>query len=414
MRLIRLDQKDGCLLSKYSTRPGRKNSERLSEARKFKIADREVFQRIEELLVELTEKIDAFASALFLSVPQDFLVANHKGMNGKMKLRKFDELLLFSGQSIKNDEFYYQPVTSNNQVIGYISVKISEDQYNDLVQGIIHNYASLILHEFELAQKKSKLEDFSAKLTKKKEELEKAQEYNNNLISITSHDLSSPLNAVSGYLDLMNDCFNDKDSTDQIRNYHSRIQSGIRDIKDMVRQLSNISKIERGILSFDLVKVNFIWMVQEVFDLIECKAIEKRIDFKLEVPEYPVYVKADTVKLKRVVHNLIANAIKYTPVEGKITIKIKDKDKEERALLLVKDNGIGIPESHYSKIFAPFVRLDPTDDHSSSTGLGLYVASYFTDLMNGDISVESKEGEGSTFTVSLPLLESTIENRQAS
>jgi signal transduction histidine kinase len=411
MRLSRLDQEDRCLLLP-TARSGRKDSDRLREATKFKLTDREVFRRVEELLIELSKKIKVDNAGFFLSVPQDVLIASANGLNSNLQLHEFDELLLFSGQPVKNKEFYYQPVESNNQVIGYISVKISEDQRNDLIQGIIDNYASLILHEYELAQKKSKLETFSEKLIKKKEELEKAQEYNKNLISITSHDLSSPLNAVSGYLDLMNEWFDENDNPDQIQSYHKRICSGIQDVMDMLRQLNDISRIERGVISFNMVQVNFVWVVQEVFDLIESKAIAKRIQFELQAPEYPIYVKADTVKLKRVIHNLIANAIKYTPVEGKITVKLSDDG--ELAFLKVQDNGIGIPESHYSKIFAPFVKLDPSkEDANSSSGLGLYIASYFTDLMNGEISLESQVGKGSTFTVSLPLVQVSIfENRQ--
>jgi len=197
-----------------------------------------------------------------------------------------------------------------------------------------------------------------------------------------------------------------------LQNYHQRMESGVRDVMDILNQLSEISEIERGVETIEMAEVNLSWVAKQGFELMEGKAIEKTINFEFTRSEYSTYIKADIVKLKRVLQNLISNAIKYTPHEGNVTVVVAEK--ENQALLKVKDNGKGIPESHYSKIFAPFVKLDETIDNDSSTGLGLYVASYFTDLMNGEITVESKEQEGSVFTVRFPKVNvNYMEHRQA-
>lgn len=400
MRLLSLSQENTRLIMS-PVHPGRGHCDRLHEVLRFKSIGKQVFHRVEGLLSEFVNRIDGVTNAaFFLSGRRDLLVAQTDVSKEGLKVPKLNELLLFSGQAVKSFRHYFHPVESSGYVIGYLSVVLSGNEKAGFLTKLVDSYGILIYKELELAREKCSLENFSENLLKKKEELEKAQQYNNNLLSITSHDLSSPLNAIAGYLDLMGDCFEEEPDKDRLRNYHKRIQSGVNDVMDILRQLNEISEIERGEASIDMVKVNLSWLVRKVFDLMECNAIKKEIEFKLEVPDFPLYVNADTIKLKRVLNNLVSNAIKYTPSKGSVSVQLDYSD--DFVLFKVKDSGIGIPESHYSKIFVPFVKLNSESNNSNSSGLGLYVASYFVDLMNGDISVESKVGKGSTFTISLP------------
>lgn len=372
---------------------------RLNEVSKLQELPEESVQRIEKLLTKLLNRLKISGVSFYISGLQDIQIADAGKVNLKNPLSELDELALFSGNPVQDKNQYLLPVESQEFVIGYLFIQISSNNFSDFVQEVLATYVELISHELELATQKSTLENVSERLQKKKKELEKIQEYNNYLLSITTHDLSSPLNAVSGYIDLMYEGFQNDSQTNRIENYHQRIQSGLQDVMGILKQLSEVSRIERGTVELDMFDVNLSWVVRKVCKLLESNAIEKEIKFCLDVTKHQVYVKADIVKLKRVIHNLVSNAIKYTDSGG--TVKVQVDRTPDTAILKVKDNGVGIPESHYSKIFAPFIKLEKSDDFSSN-GLGLYVASYFTDLMNGEITVESQEKKGSIFTVSLP------------
>lgn len=401
MGQLKMENKNSDLINTNNIDYDRYHYDRLKAVQKFKIVDFKIRQRLRKLLAKLIKRIEAEGASIFICGHTDIQLAEAGNTDFDEQVRQRDESALFAGEFIVEDKIV-QPVVGKDYVIGYLSVHIEEENPSELIEELLLTYADFIFHELELAKRKYTLENTFQRLEKKKEELKKAQEYNNTLLSITSHDLSSPLNAVSGYLDLMDDCLEDNSKIDKIENYHHRIQSGVHDVMDMLNQLSDISKIEHGRVSLDMVKVNLGWLVDEVCKLLESNAIEKDINLSTDIPKDPVYIEADTIKLKRVIQNLVANAIKYTKDEGYVEVQLEQE--ESWALIKVKDNGIGIPDSHYSKIFAPFVKLEKSDNHSSS-GLGLYVASYFTDLMNGEISVKSKENKGSTFIVSLPLLE---------
>ncbi|MDZ7772928.1 MAG: HAMP domain-containing sensor histidine kinase [Balneolaceae bacterium] len=212
------------------------------------------------------------------------------------------------------------------------------------------------------------------------------------------------MNAVSGYLDLMNDALEEDGDLSRILDYHRMIQSGINDISDMLNQLNEIAKIEKGLVSLHFTKVDLCWLIEETCDLL--RPIAQKEDRRLvyDAPEYPVYAEVDFVKLKRVVYNLISNGIKYTGVGGRVAVSVENGG--DMARVVVDDNGIGISEDDKEAIFEPFVKLNSSGkDGLTSSGLGLFISSYFTRQMHGKISVDSVEGQGSTFMVSLPLAE---------
>lgn len=385
-------------LSSFQAR--RFSPHRLEKVRQLKTISSSSIAKIEDILLTLKKRIDAESVSLYQCDYKDMLFAT-QGQADNVPLTARDEQYVFLGEALYRHRHYLQPVQIEGCVVGYLGIQIPQSQCTNFVQEMAKAYADLIQQELDLAQKKSSLDRLSQELREKKQALEQAQRYNDNLLSITSHDLSSPLNAVSGYLDLMNECFGDADSgTERMENYHQRIQSGIQDVMDMLNQLSDVGKIENGTLTLDLVEVNLCWLAPEVCELIKSNAMERNLHFKVEVPDYPIYVKADVTKLKRIVYNLVTNAVKYTDPGGSICVQVHEN--EDKVFLTVEDDGIGIPSARQADIFAPFVKLQELNHSFYSCGLGLYVVSYFTDLMDGRIEVQSEEGEGSIFIVELP------------
>lgn len=378
----------------------RKNSLRLSEAERFRITDNETVQRIEKILENLLARLRAEAASVFISCERDVCIAMAGQMNLEYGFNLPDDHPLFSGKTIRSKRQYIKPIETAGVVVGYLAVQINDENETDL-DNFCTIYADQLLHELEMAEMRSALMQKMDRLRRKKEELTEVQEYNNNLLSITSHDLSSPLNAISGYLDLIDNCLKDEAQLNQIIDYHKRIQSGVHDVMDILNQMSDVSKLERGSIQPDMIKVNLGWVVEDVCKLLENNALKKQIELEVNLSEYPVYIEADTVLLKRIIRNLLDNAIKYTSDSGRVEVEVYKM--AGKACLKIKDNGEGISRSDRSRIFAPFVKLRESKDYTSS-GIGLFITSYFVDLMNGGIKIESEKNEGSIFSVFFPTL----------
>ncbi len=379
---------------------GRNNYQRIRKAECYKATDAETVQRIENILESLVKRLHVVGACLVISCLQDTCI----GKAGNIKTEHQNNLSaigsVFSGSTFLNKRKYIKPIKSDGFVIGYLAIQLKEQQDTD-IDAFCNIYADQLLHELEMGQIKSDLEEKSEILERKKEELTEVQEYNDNLLSITSHDLSSPLNAISGYLDLIGNCLQDETCIKRITQYHKRIQSGVHDVLDMLNQMSDVGKFEKGNISPDMIKVDLRWVVQDVCDLLECNAKNKEINLQVNAAGHPIYIEADTVVLKRVIRNLVDNAIKYTECRGSVEVNIIKRD--GNAYLQIEDNGKGISKKDMKRIFSPFEKMYESDDYTSN-GIGLFITSYFVDLLNGDIKVESEKNKGSTFSVCFPTL----------
>ncbi|MCZ7574453.1 MAG: ATP-binding protein [Ardenticatenaceae bacterium] len=133
------------------------------------------------------------------------------------------------------------------------------------------------------------------------------------------------------------------------------------------------------------------------------RAVLEQHTLELVCPNEPLLVEGDEVRLGQVLQNLLGNAVKYSPGGGRITVRLERRD--QQVCLAVSDEGVGIPSEALPRLFAPFYRASNVAAHGiTGSGLGLHVVKEIVTLHGGTIEVESTEGEGSTFTVSLPLL----------
>jgi len=220
-------------------------------------------------------------------------------------------------------------------------------------------------------------------------------------VSNITHDLKSPLGAMKGYVDFLlkgkMGNINEKqhDALLRISENAVRLGSFISDILDYTRIKSGrVDLIKENI---DMAKV-----IKETVRLIEPLAEKKLIILGTQVPDSPVEFMGDEKNLERVLHNLISNAIKFTPEKGQITIALEDKKKE--LIVSVSDNGVGIPPEDIDSIFERFHQVK---DHvklvqTRGTGLGLAIVKGIVDAHGGKVWVESKLNKGSTFYFSLP------------
>lgn len=245
---------------------------------------------------------------------------------------------------------------------------------------------------------KQKMAEFQ--MEKAKLVAESANRAKSEFLANMSHEIRTPMNAIIGFTDILKQMETDKEKIellDIIKNSSKHLLSIINDILDF-------SKIEAGKLDINYTTFNIRDMLKLIYNMFFLKAVEKKIFLNMDISEnFPVYVSGDEVRLKQIVVNIIGNAIKFTK-QGSVLIKCSYDN--SIAQFEIKDTGIGIPSNKLDLIFEPFIQADGSIlKEYSGTGLGLAICKKLIVMMKGDITVKSELGQGSTFIISLPLLE---------
>lgn len=388
------------MLSEATNTP-RLSGNRLKTTKAVEVRDAKPLNKLQKLIEELCHRTSASGGCIILSAEEDVPLAVSGSMPVPLPLSAEAENDVFSGIPHPDYPHSIHPIYHLDHVVGYIALR-KPNSHSGFYEELVDAYAQLAGKELELADKTAKLQFQNEKITKKQKQLEQAINFNNNILSLTTHDLRSPLNAVKGYLELMENCLNTDQNAHELEEYHLQINKGIGNISDLVDQLNEIAMLELKRIDLNLVKVDLNWVVQEVCDVMQGPALNKGQQLKLIRSEKPLHVEVDVPKAKRIIFNLLSNAIKYTRYDGNINVQLThDKG---TARVSIQDNGIGIPESRINEIFEPFQKLQRQGTRGEkSTGLGLFVSSYLTRMFKGSLTVESEESKGSMFYLNLPL-----------
>lgn len=236
--------------------------------------------------------------------------------------------------------------------------------------------------------------------------LKQVEELKTNFISMMSHDLKTPLARIQGMTDLiLNDSL--KISSQQ-REAIDTIRQSSDDLLKFISKILNYGRIESQGVELHLQSKDVNTLIEEVVKKHEFLAKLKKIQITLELDTlFPIPVDADL--MKQVFSNLIENAIKYSPEDTKILISSEEAG--SKIIIQVADQGPGIPSDELPHIFMKFFRSkNAKSSLIKGSGLGLYLAKYFTELHQGSLFVESTYGQGSTFTVELPLARDSVKS----
>jgi signal transduction histidine kinase len=214
-----------------------------------------------------------------------------------------------------------------------------------------------------------------------------------------SHDLKTPIARIQGMSDVI--LIDPAPLSSQQREAVDTIKQSSDDLLKFINAILNYGRIESEGVQLHLQSRDINQLLKDVIRKHEFLAKIKRIQIVSELePLFPISV--DPELMKQVLSNLIENAIKYSPEDTKILVSSEERD--NKIVVQVADQGPGIPPEELSNIFMKFFRSKNTKSSPiKGSGLGLYLAKYFTELHNGAIFVESSIGNGSTFTVELPL-----------
>ncbi len=304
----------------------------------------------------------------------------------------------------KNYSVRATPVRSSTELAILI------DAFNEMLAQIQQSEGALRAAHDELEQRvrertaeleaaKKDVEEFSHSILLAKEEVERGSKFKDQFLSTMSHELRTPLNAVLGFSDLLAD---ERYGTlnERQQRYISHIHTGGKHLLSLISDILDLSKIEAGRMELAIESLRVETVFGEVLSAMQPLADKKSQEMTKSV-EPGLAVRADSTRLKQVLMNLIANAIKFTPSGGRIEVAARLV--EGRVRVEVRDNGPGIPPEEQKRIFEAFYRLRESGKKTEGTGLGLAITHRLVELHGGELSLDSEIGKGSCFHFCLPV-----------
>ena len=239
---------------------------------------------------------------------------------------------------------------------------------------------------------------------------ESASRAKGKFLSDMSHEIRTPMNVILGYASIAQNNMDNRDQ-DKVKDCLEKIKEAGNHLIGIINDVLEVSRIEQGKINIENEKSDIYELMTDFYNLVEIQAAVKKQKMTIDLEGITdKYVYMDWTRISQVLINLINNAIKYTPVGGHIDVIVKEDcnnnigDNIHNYIIIVKDNGRGIDEKDMPSLFDLYTRGAYDNDISvEGTGIGLSISKQIIELMNGTIDVDSKLGEGTTFTVKLPL-----------
>jgi signal transduction histidine kinase len=228
---------------------------------------------------------------------------------------------------------------------------------------------------------------------------ERGSKAKSNFLAVMSHELRTPLNAIIGYSDLLL-LGVPEEIPPESQEHAKRIRASARHLLRLIEEILTFTRMEAGREHILITEVRLNSLVTEVAQLIQPMAVDRGLDFSVQLPEHDYAILTDSGKLSQVLLNLLSNAVKFTPA-GSVRVDVVPVD--DWTHFHVRDSGVGIPAEHLEHIFEPFWQAEQERTRrTEGTGLGLSVARRLASLLGGNLVVQSTVGRGTTFTLQLP------------
>jgi PAS domain S-box-containing protein len=279
------------------------------------------------------------------------------------------------------------PILVGDEVSGVITLIISESE---------RKYGP---EDLGLAQALARHAALAITSARRMAEVAAASNAKSRFLATMSHELRTPLTAIMGYSDLLADGITDRVTARQQKQLR-RIKVSAEHLLGLIDEILTLSRVEAGseVLRREAVDVGALF--EMVTTLVEPLAMRKHIALQVRAPEPPITLETDPAKVRQILVNLAGNAVKFTQ-DGEIALSASAEG--GRVMLTVSDTGIGISPAYIEQVFEPFWQVEQECTRRvGGTGLGLSVSRRLARLLDGDLTVESTIGEGSTFTLTLP------------
>ncbi len=292
----------------------------------------------------------------------------------------------------------YAPIKDKGETIAVLALDVEVSDFIRLVSATLTPFAifgGILLmliagQTIALVRMWGSRVEFFKELDRQKDEL----------LSIVSHQLATPITSVKWYLEMLGNGDMGELKKEQ-KDHVKSMQAIALNLADLVSMILDVSRIQLGRMKIDKQKLNLADFYDEIFKIVEPKAMEKRVKLVKHMPKSLPVANLDRRYTHMTIENLLSNAIKYTPEGGDVTLDVEIRN--NTMYCTVKDTGCGIPEKEKDKIFGKLFRASNVRNTVEGNGFGLYVAKGAVEAQGGKIRFESTEGKGTTFFVELPL-----------
>jgi PAS domain S-box-containing protein len=323
----------------------------------------------------------------------------------------------------KNGEMFYNELrlapifNAQGQLLNYVGISTEVTQRVADQAKIEQQNEALLRANYDLAQMRLETEQAALRIREQNEALleaneelgvarhlaEEAARLKTQFLATMSHELRTPLNAIIGYTEIQLAGMTGELSQEQI-DYQKRVLANADHLLALINDILDIAKIEAGRLEILNKPFHLERWMNEVREQVQGLAQEKQLEFNITLDErMPTYIVGDPARIKQIALNLLSNAIKFTE-KGFVRMQLR-KHGRDTWMLIVRDSGMGIPPHLQETIFEEFRQVDSSSTRSQSgTGLGLAIVRKLALMMGGNVRLSSQLGEGSTFTIYLPLV----------
>ncbi|MBU4610207.1 response regulator [Achromobacter sp. GG226] len=298
-------------------------------------------------------------------------------------------------------------------------LRVSNEELEERGRALMESQTRLEAQQADLEQSNVRLEEHAQDLERQKQQLlaaqhalaesahqlESANQYKSQFLANMSHELRTPLNSSLILSRLLMDNKHGNLSEEQVR-YAGTIHSSNADLLTLINDILDLSRVEAGHIEVELESVPVANILQSLEQTFRPQAVQKGLTLALEsAPGVPAALVTDNQRLTQILKNLIANALKFTEAGG-VTVRVAAEG-STHVRFEVQDSGIGIPPEQHQDVFDAFRQADgSTRRKYGGSGLGLAISREFAELLGGRIEVASQVGEGSTFTLYLPVVSS--------
>ncbi len=283
-------------------------------------------------------------------------------------------------------------------------LQVSEEELKVQQEELMQSNTELEERTNMLEEKNSLIEERNQEIQEKARELDISMRYKSEFLANMSHELRTPLNSILLLSRLMYENNEENLTPDQVE-FAKVIQTSGQALLSLIDEILDLSKIESGKMQIEVGETSLREIGNDINSLFYPIAKEKNIEFNIEFDsDVPAVVETDKARLEQIIKNLVSNAIKFTS-QGEVKMRIRrDPDRNEFMVFDVVDTGIGIPEDKHQLIFEAFQQADgSTRRQYGGTGLGLSISRELARLLGGSIELKSSQGEGSTFSLRIPL-----------
>jgi signal transduction histidine kinase len=295
------------------------------------------------------------------------------------------------------------PLMRESNAVGVIVIRRMEVRpFSNRQIALLETFADQAVIAIENVRLFREIQEKSHQLEVANERLTELDRLKSDFVSNVSHELRTPLTAIKGAVDLV---LREMAGplTEKQTHYLSRVRSNTQHLAGLINDLLDLSKIESGKIEVKSSRVSLGGLVHEVVETLRPVAAEKDVTLEAVIAEPSILVWADRDKINQVLMNLIGNAIKFTPAQGRVTVSAA-RDGKENVQVSVSDTGAGIAAEEAEKIFDKFYQIKENGGPKpKGTGLGLAICKALVDLHGGRIWVKSEINRGSTFSFALPL-----------